>query len=193
MYTKQLIQNLKNNNMAILRTDTLYGIVGRAESSEVVERIYRLKERDSDKPFLILIDSASDIEKFGVELTSQQRDILEKYLPASITFILPISTEFQQKFSYLHRGRNSFAFRIPNKIMLRDLIAEVGPLVAPSANPQGVNPAQTISQARDYFDDKIDVYIDEGAVPTDTPASTIVDLTTKNPRVVREGSVKFVT
>jgi len=181
------------NNIAIIRTDTLYGIVGCAESQEVVERMYRLKGRNHDKPYIILVHTMSDVEKFGIDLTLQKREILEKYWPGSITFILPISKAYQDMFSYLHRGKNSLAFRMPDENYLRDLIGATCSLIAPSANPESAEPAHTIEQAKDYFGDGVDMYIDEGAVPTDTPASTIVDLTTKNPRVVREGSVKFVT
>ena len=122
--------------------------------------------------------------------TTEQEKILEKVWPAytkpsadmpgPTSVILPVPAE---KFAYLHRGKNTLAFRVPKKESLRRLIREVGPLVAPSANPQGHPVARTISEARAYFGHHIDFYEDSGEV-TASP-SRLIDITGGIEKVLR--------
>jgi len=160
---------LFDGGIAVLATDTTYGILGSALNEKVVNEIYRLRKRDLDKPFIVLISDKKDLKKFGVKLTIEQEKILEKVWSAyakpsadrsgPTSVILPVSSE---KFAYLHRGRNTLAFRLPEKESLRRLIREVGPLVAPSANPQGHPVARTISEARAYFGHHVDPVVNFG-------------------------------
>lgn len=189
-YDSELVEQFQNNTIAILRTDTLYGILGRADNPDVVERIYVVKGRDEHKPFIILISDINELNHFGVNITKELAEMLQKYWPGPITFILPVAPEFQEKFSYLHRGTNALAFRMPAKDDLCDLIAQTGPLVAPSANPQGFAPAKNIDEARAYFGDTIDVYVDEGEV-SDAAPSTIVRYNETGFEILREGAVRF--
>ena len=139
----------------MLATDTLYGIVARAENRQAVERLYSIKGRRPDKPLIILIASIKDVERFGVEVNSELEKKLKDYWPGPVSIILSCNND---KFEYLHRGTNSLAFRVPAKHSLRRMLHKTGPIVAPSANPEGLEPARTIAQARAYFGDKIDFY-----------------------------------
>ncbi len=183
----ELITILKNNGLAIVATDTLYGVLGNAQSEAVVQRIYELKGRDENKPFIILIPDIASLAQFGVEISDAEKEKLLQWWPASLTVILSVAEDKQEQFSYLHRGTNELAFRMPHKELLLELLKETGPLVAPSANPQGKEPAHTIEEARDYFGDKVDHYEDEGRV--EGLASTIIRLKDGEITVIRQGSV----
>jgi len=163
-----LVKALKENGIAVMPTDTLYGIVGKAENREVVERIYAIRKRNPEKPCIILIGAISELEKFSFALSLEQKNTLKKYWsfdsaqdprPEPVSVILDCPDE---KFAYLHRGTKTLAFRVPALPSLRALLLKVGPLVAPSANPEGLPPAQNISQAKGYFGDSVDMYIDAG-------------------------------
>lgn len=145
-------------------TDTIYGIVGRADNEDTVNRIYDIKKRRPDKPCIILISAISELEKFSVSLSQGQKEKLEKYwmqnsLPVSI-----ILDCLDDKFSYLHRTTETLAFRIPVQLELRNLLIETGPLIAPSANPEGRLPAKNIIEAKEYFGDSVDMYVDGGEI-----------------------------
>lgn len=172
----------------IYPTDTLYGLCASAFSKKAVERIYTIKGRDENKPFIILIASLNDLKKFHIVLSKEQKIFLQKVWPGKVSVILPVP---QKKFEYLHRGKKSLAFRLPKKKLLLDLIQNVGPLVAPSANPQGGKPAETIKEAKKYFGGNVDFYISGGKLQS--KPSTIISLVTKEPKILREGSmqVKF--
>lgn len=177
---------LKRGEVGIVPTDTLYGVVGRAFDENVVERIYKLKGRDKTKPFIILISSLGDLELFGIEVEKETSLVLEKYWPGKVSVILPCDEE---SLSYLHRGTNSLAFRLPRKPKLEELIKKTGPLVAPSANPEDAAPALSVGEASDYFGEKVDFYLDEGVL--ESLPSSIIKMSQGKPEVVRDGAVKI--
>ena len=142
-------------------TDTIYGLVGLVFSQKAVERIYRVKKRKKDKPFIILISSLAELGLFGIEASKELSDFLKKAWPGKASIIFPLKSK---KFFYLHRGKNFLAFRLPRSDFLKKIISQTGPLVAPSANPEGEKPAQTIKEAKSYFGEKIDFYFDRGKI-----------------------------
>ncbi len=186
MKNKKIIQKLKNNKVGVLGTDTLYGLVGSAFSKQAVEHIYELKKRDSKKPLIVLISKVDDIFDFGVEIDNSIKKFLKRIWPAKISVILSCDKE---EFNYIHRGKKSIAFRMPDKKDLRDLLEKTGPIVAPSANLEGKSPAKTIDEAKDYFGSKIDFYKDEGKL--ESKPSTVMRVKDNKIDVLRKGEVKI--
>jgi L-threonylcarbamoyladenylate synthase len=182
----EIVKLLRQDAVGVLPTDTLYGIVTSAFSKRSVERIYEIKGRDDHKPFIILISSLADLKKFGIAVTPEQKKFLAAVWPGPVSVILPCK---QKKFSYLHRGSNSLAIRFPADRLLQAIIKKTGPLVAPSANPQGKQPAETSAAAQAYFEDAVDFYV-SGSKKAGK-ASTIVDFTESIPRLIRQGSKKI--
>lgn len=179
--TSRIASILKRGGVGVLATDTLYGLVARAADPKAVERVYSLKRRRPDKPLIILIAHLTDIEQFGVALPAELKRQLSEYWPGPVSIILPCS---RRDLSYLHRGTQALAFRVPAKASLRRLLRRTGPLVAPSANPQGLAPARTLAEARVYFGDQVDFY---RRGRTRDHASTIIQITGSNVRVLRQG------
>jgi len=172
--------------VGVIPTDTIYGLVGQALNTRVIERIYRLRKRDKNKPLIILINSIEDLNIFNIEIDKEITEFLKKHWPGKISVILPCSDE---KFKHLHRETKTLAFRIPNHPELRDLIKITGPLAAPSANIQGKSPASNISKAQEYFMDNIDFYLDKGEIIS-TP-STVVKYENNQFTTLRAGAVKI--
>lgn len=127
----------------MIPTDTIYGIVGLALNEKTVERISRIKKRSPEKPFINLIGGWSEVKKFGI-------DISQYKIPENI-----------EPTTYIIEG---ISFRIPNVPELCDLLLKTGPLIAPSANPEGLPPARNIPQAKEYFGDSVDLYVDGGEI-----------------------------
>ncbi len=182
--SKRVIQTLCNGGVGVIPTDTLYGIVGSALSKKTVERIYTVRHRDSDKPLIVLIGSIDDVSLFGIHLHSFEQKIVSTVWPGKVSVVIPCA---QKKFTYLHRGTKSIAFRMPRHQGLLRLLVRTGPLVAPSANTQGHDPAYTIAEAHAYFRENVDFYVDVGE--RHSPPSTLISLDTSGVRVVREGAV----
>lgn len=188
---KQIL-TLQRGGVVILPTDTLYGIVGSALSRKTVERIYKLRRRNPKKPLIILIGSTADLKKFGIQPSSRIKKILKQWWPGKVSVILPIANRggFLRKFSYLHRGTGTLAFRLPDDSGLRSLLKKTGPLVAPSANLEGEPSAKTIRAAQKYFGDGVDGYVDVGRL--NAKPSTLVQLDADGScSVLRRGAVKI--
>ncbi len=183
---QKLIDILNNGGIAVIPTDTIYGIVGDALNKKTVERIYKIKKRTPEKPLIILISEYTDLEKFGILINSYQKKFLSKYWPGPVSVALPSKLS---SLKYLDRGTGYLAFRMPNNKDLQTLISNTRPIVAPSANPEGETPASNIKMATKYFGKKIDYYLDEGHI--ESPASTLVLLEKDKYIVLREGVIKI--
>lgn len=184
MFDPFTIQTIKNGGVGVVPTDTLYGLVGRADTREVVERIYKIKKRNPDKPCIILISSLDDLNKFNVKVSEEVRKNLEKYWPGKVSVILSVN---DNNFEYLTRGTKTLAFRLPDEKVLQDLIKETGPIIAPSANPEGEKPATTIEMANKYFGDKVDFYVDDEELKS--APSTLIKFENGEVVVLRQGAI----
>jgi L-threonylcarbamoyladenylate synthase len=152
---QDIVSILKKDGIGVFPTDTLYGLVGSAFSKHAVEKIYAVKKRDTKKPLIVLISKWSDLKTFGIELSKLQMACVRRVWPGKVSIIFPCPGK---KFAYLHRGTDSIAVRFPKQKTLCTLLNKTGPLVAPSANPEGLPPAENIREAREYFGDAIDFY-----------------------------------
>ena len=194
MSIKLIIRILLKSGIGILPTDTIYGLVGLALSQKAVEKIYKVRQRNPKKPFIILISSIRDLSRFGIQLNVKMKKILENFWPGKVSVILPCQS---QKFFYLHRGTKTLAFRLPlnaaqgkpAKFNLIKLLKKTGPLVAPSANPEGLPPAKTIQQAKNYFGNKADFYLDAGELKSGP--STLIEIKSSRIIIKRNGVVKI--
>lgn len=166
---------IQNGGVAVIRTDTLYGLVCDVFNQHAVERIYSIKKRDKLKPVIVLVANYQQIESLGVVISNDTKKQLENYWPGKVSIVLPVS-DAKINTHYIHKGTQGIAFRIPDDKQLRDILLGVGPLVAPSANPEQKQPAQNIQEAIDYFGDAVDYYVDGGQV-TDTEPSQIIKIT----------------
>jgi L-threonylcarbamoyladenylate synthase len=169
---EKLSNILKSGRVAVIPTDTIYGIVGKALDEKTVERIYEVKKRKPEKPFIILISNQKELEEFSINLNEFQKNYLSENWPGPVSVILPCK---RKELRYLHRGTDSLAFRLPNDETLKNLISLTGPLVAPSANPEGKEPADTIEKAKEYFKDEIDCYIDGGRIKSNPSRLVLID------------------
>lgn len=161
-----VVDCLQRGGVVVLRTDTLYGIVTRADNQAAVQRVYDIKGRDDTKPSIVLIASH---EQLFDELRDAFHQIVDTYWPGPVSIVLP-SVHAQQ---WITRGTGTVAYRLPADDRLRTLIAQAGPLIAPSANPQGQPPATTVQQAIGYFADTVDTYVDGGEVSDLTPSQLL--------------------
>ena len=183
---------LRDRGVGVLPTDTLYGIVGSARRPATVRRIYKLRKRNPKKPMIILVASIADLRSFGVRLDKTTRKKLARVWPGPVSVVLPLDPRrpsLVKKFNYLHRGTKTLAFRVPNVPWLQSLLKTTGPLVAPSANHEGMPPAKTIYAAKKYFGDHVDFYIDAGRRAG--KASTLITIEDGRVIVLRAGAKKI--
>ncbi len=165
-FSDDLVATLQAGGVAVLRTDTLYGILCRADDERAVSRVYQLKHRNEAKSPIVLIADQSQLYD---QPTDDLRPALDMMWPGPYSIILPGDNAPQ----WITRDNGSVAYRMPAHDELRYLVRHTGPLIAPSANLEGEPPALTVQQAIDYFGDAVDIYVDGGEV-TDTRPSTLL-------------------
>lgn len=163
----ELATVLANGGIAVVRTDTIYGIIGRASKRKAVEKIYEVKSRDPSKQCIVLIPGSGTIREHSATIAKFSTP---DQSPTSV--IVPVIDQHD----WLTRGGSTLAYRVVRDEFLKKIVQAVGPVIAPSANPEGLPPARTIEEAKAYFGDAVDIYIDGGEVPEEVQASRIVEV-----------------
>lgn len=159
--------SLNDGLIGIIRTDTLYGVLARAADAKAVARVYDLKSRDETKSPIVLIGDVNDLFD---ETGASVRDLLDSVWPGPVSVIVPsVHAPI-----WIRRDNDSVAYRMPADENLRELLKQTGPLIAPSANPEGESPAMDIQEAQAYFGDAADFYVDGGQVTDPTPSQLLL-------------------
>ncbi|MFA6446321.1 MAG: L-threonylcarbamoyladenylate synthase [Candidatus Paceibacterota bacterium] len=189
--TEKTIQILLNGGVGVLPTDTIYGLVARALDQKAVDRVYKIKKRTPTKPFIILIADVKDLQLFEITPSvlscnyygKDKKDSLNDLVwPGPVSVVLPCNSP---RFAYLRADSNTLAFRVPDDENLRLILRKTGPLIAPSANPEGFSPAKTIEEAKEYFADTVDFYNDGGVL--DIQPSTLITIKNNKVVILRQG------
>ncbi|HEY8992243.1 MAG TPA: L-threonylcarbamoyladenylate synthase [Candidatus Microsaccharimonas sp.] len=176
-------QHLKQKGeIAVIPTDTVYGVVARVADSQAVARLYRLKHREG-KPGTVVAASIDQLVAIGIKYEYLKK--VEQLWPGAVSVIIPCD----QNLFYVHQGADSLAIRIPDNAGLLELLKETGPLLTSSANQPGEPPATTVSEARAYFGDQVDWYEDGGIVQREP--STVVKIVDDAIEIVRQGAISF--
>lgn len=173
----------KPGTIGVIPTDTVYGVVARATDEKAVARLYELKKREA-KPGTLIAASIDQLVDLGIKL--RYLTAVQQYWPGPISVVIPCGEEL----TYLHQGKRSLAVRIPASMKLRTFLETTGPLLTSSANQPGQPPANSVDEARGYFGDAVDFYIDGGDLSGHAP-STVIRIIDDAIEVLREGAVKI--
>lgn len=173
---------LNGGGIGVLPTDTVYGLVARAADPAAIQKMYDIKKR-ADQPGTLIASSINDLMKLGLD--SSQLSLAAKFWPGQISVVINADNVA----AYLKQTRDSLAVRIPDDPSLSRLLAQTGPLMTTSANVPGQPTSSTITEAKEYFGDKVDFYVDGGTIANNQP-STIIGLDEHaNIIVFRRGAV----
>lgn len=180
----ELAELLRNGAIGVIPTDTVYGLVGRAESEEAITHLYAIKQR-ARQPGTTIGASVTQLTELGFPKTAL--DIASEYWPAALS--VEMSAEHVPQ--YLSTGQPVMAARIPDRSDLITLLEATGPLMTTSANAPGEPTSTSIQMAMDYFGDHIDFYVDGGDL-SGRPPSTIIGINPDHSIVVyRQGAVRL--
>jgi len=163
---------LSRGGVALLPTDTIYGLHALAGDERAAARIAVIKGRDEAKRFVVIGASADQLTAIGAEIP----DVLRDVWPAPLTAIVP------------YRG-STLAVRVPALDWLRELLARTGPLISTSANLSGESPITSPKTLARDLQTQLDFVLDLGV--REGEPSTIVDFTGNEPKIVREGNLGF--
>ena len=189
----EVIQAIERASSALLRgelvvfpTDTVYGVGAHPFMPEAVAQLYRAKKRPLEKAIPLLLANANELSRVARDIPDAAWALAARFWPGGLTIILPRAPHLPD---IVCAGGNTIAVRVPDHPVALALIAASGGAVAAtSANLSGDPPALTAEEARAALDGKIHLILDGGHVPGGV-ASTILDLTSMPPRVLRPGPI----
>jgi len=171
----------------IYPTDTIYGIGGNPFDENVVKRIADIKGRDEKKQFIWLISDFENLMNYVDVNYETHLDFLQKIWPAPVTVILHLNERTKAIIN-----QDTIAVRIPQNDFCLKLLKEISrPLISTSVNRTRENPLNEIDKIVNIFLQDVDAIIFYSET-TERKSSTIIDLTSKGPKLIREGSIKFV-
>lgn len=175
-------RGIENGAVAVVPTDTVYGIGTGAFCEASIERIYKIKERPATSPLQILTGSLEQARKTATFTPGAER-LAQAFWPGGLTMILPPS----EKGRALTRGFAGLGLRIPGNAFLVSLLSAMeAPLACTSANLHGQPVLTDEAEVLKTFDGKVDfIFLGGSLSPT---ASSVADLTAE-PILLREGSV----
>ncbi len=171
--------------LVVLPTDTVYGVGTDAFSAAAVEALLAAKGRDRSMPVPVLVGSQHMVDALVAELSDAGRDLIAAFWPGALTLVVRHTAHLAWD---LGETLGTVAIRMPDNDIALELISRTGPLATSSANRSGHEPATTMLDARLQLGASVSVYLDGG--PTAGPvASSIIDLTGEQPRVLRAGAI----
>jgi tRNA threonylcarbamoyl adenosine modification protein (Sua5/YciO/YrdC/YwlC family) len=187
----EIVQKLRSGAVMLYPTDTVYAIGCDLQSKSAIERVRQIKKLANDKPLTFLCHSLSDIATYAIVSDAAYR-LMKHCVPGPYTFILP-ATKLVPKIVQDPK-RKTTGIRVPQHNLCQELMSRLGnPLISTSAHTKdedqdGAEFTQ-IDKALlfDYFDNLIDIAIDDRSPATDR-TSTILDMTTTEPTVIRQGA-----
>jgi L-threonylcarbamoyladenylate synthase len=177
----EVVELLKGGAVGVLPSDTVYGLMCRAQDEKAVKRLYALKSRDH-KPGTLIAANINQLAELGIKL--RYLKAVEQFWPG------PVSVETPHNVDYLNMSTGRQALRIPADVKLHTLLEQVGPLQTTSANAPGDPVSNTIAEAQACFGDSVDFYVDAGDL-SGRPPSTIIRIVDDAIEVIREGAVKI--
>ena len=179
------ISALKGGGLVVMPTDTVYGIGADAFDGAAVAALLAAKGRGRDMPVPVLVGSWHTIDGLVYSVPESARELIRAFWPGALSLVVQQAPSLQWD---LGDAQGTVMLRMPLHPVAIDLLREVGPMAVSSANISGRPAAVTAADARDQLGDLVEVYLEAGP-SANGAASTIVDLTGAQPRILREGPV----
>jgi len=182
-FINKAVESLKNGEVIIYPTDTVYGLGCDIFNRKAVERIYNIKNESNTKLFSFIIPDLKDISKYA-KVSNYAFKIIKKLTPGPYTFVLPASKEVPKK---LWTKRKTVGIRIPDNEIALTLTKELGnPIISTSATTRKGELLYNPLEIKNIFNIQVDLMLSLGAL--NGVPSSIIDLTGDEAEVIREGS-----
>ena len=176
---------LRAGGLVAFPTETFYGLGAAADDPAAVRRVFSVKGRDEGKPLLVLVDSIAMAETVA-EVTPSARALMARHWPGALTLVLRARPGVPEA---VMAGTGTIGVRLSPHPVAHGLVRALGsPVTAPSANLADAEPPTTAADVMAVLDGAIDLVLD-GGLTAGGPPSTVADVTSGAPRVLRQGAV----
>ncbi len=176
---------LRSGGVAVLPTDTVYGLAARPGDQSAVQAVFRAKGRPEGMHLPVLAASVAQVRALGVSFNFAAEVLAACWWPGPLTLAFGFDPGLERP-GWL-AGRAEVAVRIPGHDFLRALLEQTGVLVVTSANPHGAPTPRTAHEVGGSLGDGVDLIVDGGTLE-DVP-STLVNVHGPEAAVEREGAI----
>jgi len=183
----EAVKIISEGGIVAFPTESFYGLGVDATNTEAVENLFQIKKRDHNLPILILISSMSNLPQCVTYIPLSAKRLGEKFWPGGLTMVFQSSPVVS---SALTSSTGKVGVRISSHPLAHTLSKALHvPITGTSANISGKPPCLKADQVVEYFNSAVDIILDGGETQGKCP-STILDVTTDPPVIIREGMVK---
>jgi L-threonylcarbamoyladenylate synthase len=179
--------SLRKGDLAVIPTDTVYGLAADAFSPPAVTGLLAAKGRGRQMPPPVLVGTVRAATALVEDLSASGKDLIDEFWPGPLTLVLRANRNLIWD---LGDTKGTVAVRMPLHEIALELLKETGPLAVSSANLSGAPAATTAADAEAQLGEAVAVYLDGGPCSGDVP-STIVDLTGAVPKLLRRGVISI--
>jgi L-threonylcarbamoyladenylate synthase len=183
---ERALEVLTSGGLVAFPTDTVYGLGAMAFSAGAAARIYQAKGRSIEKALPVLLSSAADLPQVALEPPPIARRLAARFWPGPLTLVVPRQPTIPEVVSALP----TVGVRVPDHVVALRLLAAAGPMAVTSANRAGGASPRTAGEVLAQLAGVVDLILDGGETPGGIP-STVVDCTTEEPIVLREGPIRL--
>jgi len=177
---------IKSGGLVVYPTDTLYGFGVNIFNDEAMDRLFKIKQRHTGKPISILLNDIKQAEKLIGNLSLDELKAAKLFFPGKITLLF--ERKIDNKVPRLNHLKK-IGFRIPDSKLTQLLVDYVGsPISTTSANISTKDNVKDIEELISSFGDTLDLILDAGPVK-DTKGSSVLDMTTEPPTLLRKGEI----
>lgn len=176
---------VRAGELIVVPTDTVYGIAARPDRKKATALLFTAKRRPRDLTLPVLVGDVEDAGRVGV-LDERARALADRFWPGGLTLVLP-RTELARRWD-LGAEKQTAGVRVPDHPVALALLRTTGPLAVTSANRSGEPTPSDCPGVRALFGQMVAVYLCAG--PVGALASTIVDVSGPDPKVIREGAIR---
>ena len=181
----RLVKLISEGNIAVIPTDTVYGIIGDALNIDVIQKIYEVKKRDYSKPLILMVSSVDMLEKYVNEINDIERCLINKYWPGKLTILFKKNNEIN---NLVTSGSELVGIRFPDNKALIELMNKLNkPLISTSCNISSKDVITSIDMLEEDISKYVS-YVYDGGVLGDT-SSTIVKVIDNKIEILREGEL----
>ncbi|MCB1178703.1 MAG: threonylcarbamoyl-AMP synthase [Leptospiraceae bacterium] len=180
---KRAADVIRKGGIVIFPTETVYGIGASSYNEEACKKIYKIKSRPQDNPFIIHVHSISEFEDLAF-LELEYKNQIQSLIPGPISFIL------KKKKEVFSTGLPTIGLRVPSGNIISDFLKFAGPVSAPSANLSGKPSITRFNDIIEEFSGKVD-FILKFKEPEIGIESTVIDLSVNPPILLRPGKISF--
>ncbi len=184
---EEAVDLLRSGEVVAIPTETVYGLAADGSNEGAIAKIFALKGRPPDKPLVLFVSEPNEVEGLVDAVTDEARDLMRAFWPGPLTVVLRRSSAVSPAVT---AGGDTVGIRCPDHAVARALVRKIRrPLATTSANISGAEAPKDADGVLKQLGGKVPLILDGGPSGIGVP-STVVDLTAKPAKLVREGAIE---